>query len=213
MIPQISFGGETFYDISGIVTPNRYIRPITDGFALHHTAVHTSADTEDTELQHIQGINQYHITKGYGGFGYNAIVFPSGRVYTVGICEGARAHVAGHNNHLAGFVLADDLTTNPVGLGLLLGGGRLLKALAVKYGSLSLKGHQEWVTDPPQATSCPGNRAMTVLGSFYTIARALIDAENKSKIKEALREAYNNADLETLAKQIAYITGGRICGG
>lgn len=224
MLPTIKIGNEEFHDISGIVTANRYVRPTTDGIAIHHTVGQTAfpdknfnGTTMDEEIAHIVAINEYHITKGYGGFGYNGIAFESGRCYVVGQMNGARAHVANHNNHLLGLVAAGTFTDNAMPMGLFLALARMVKAAWVVYGQVLVGGHMEFVTDPAWATSCPGNGGMRSKLDIVRAARVLLvppsDPEQaKAAIKAALLEAYNNADLPRLAAQIAYITGGKFCG-
>lgn len=221
---QIEIGGELFYDIAGIVTPNRYVRPLTDGIAIHHTVGQTafpdknfSGSTMDEEIAHIKAINEFHIGKGYGGFGYNGIAFESGRCYSVGKMNGARAHVANHNNHLMGIVGAGTFTTQPMPLGVLLGLARMVKAGWKEYGTVTVKAHGLWVTDPAWATSCNGDMGRTQIPTIIKAAEALMvppaDPEKvKEAIRAALKDAYNNADLARLAAQIAYITGGKFCG-
>lgn len=226
LLPEITWGGERFYNIASIVTPNRYTRPGTDGIAVHHTVGQTefpdknaNGTSLDEQIAHVKAINAYHVQLGYDGFGYNAIVFRDGTCMTVGQCEGARAHVANHNNHLLGIAIAGTFTDTDVPLGASLGVGRILAAAQRNYGASIVKGHRQWVTDPAWATACPGDRGINFLGQMITIrdailagSQAAIEAEIKRKMAEVLRENAANANLEGLAAQIKFLSKGQFCG-
>jgi len=228
ILPTITWGSMEFYDISGIVTPNRYIRPGTDGLAVHHTVGQTefpdrnaNGTSLDEIVAHVKAIDAYHIEKGYGGFGYNAITFRDGTVCTVGQSEGARAHVANENDHLAGIAMAGDFSDDEVPLGLILGVGRWLAACSRVYGATAIKGHREWVQ--PQhlaqwATACPGDSGVSFIGKMIMTRDALLAGSNEALaaearrvISEALADNTQAANLDGLAAQIRYLTGGRLC--
>lgn len=225
MLPTITWGGQEFYDISGIVTPNRYTRAGTDGVAIHHSVAQTefpdrnaNGTSLDEQIEHVKAINAFHISKGYGGFGYNGIAFRDGTVMTVGKAEGARAHVANHNNHLTGICMAGTFTDQEVPIGLVLGVARFLAAVEHTYGVRVTKAHRRWVTDPAWATACCGDRGEQAIGQMLMAKSAIIakandalDAEVRARIAAALRENAAKGDLEGLAGQIKYITGGRLC--
>lgn len=174
--PRVSVGGELFFDIASLVTPNRYERPLTDGYAIHHTVGAQNFPTMQAELDHIEAINQQHIDAGYGGFGYNAIAFGSGRVYTVGDGGGGRAHVAFENGHLEGIAMAGNFQDNPVPFGLRLDVGRWLLAKFRQRGLHSVKPHREWVNTllhPEWATACCGDYGAGAIYSMLQVAAAL----------------------------------------
>lgn len=229
MLPTITWGGEQFYDISGIVTPNRYTRPGTDGVAIHHTVGQTefpdrnsNGTSLDEMVEHVKAVNQFHIDKGYGGFGYNAIVFRDGTCMTVGQSEGGRAHVANQNDHLLGIAMAGTFTEKDVPIGIILGVARILAATQRAYGVSTVKGHRDWVApqDKPQwATACPGDRGVAFIGQMIIARTAIISKANegieleiKRVIAGALAENVAKANLEGLAAQIKFLTGGKFCG-
>jgi hypothetical protein len=228
LLPEITFGGEVFYDISGIVTADRFPRPGTDGIAIHHSVGQTefpdrnaNGTSLDEQIAHVVSVNQFHVDKGYGGFGYNAIAFRDGTVFTVGNALGARAHVAWENTHLAGICMAGTFTDEDVPLGLILGVGRFLAACSRMYGHTAIKGHRDWVDDsrkPQWATACPGDKGVEFIGKMVMTRDALlagssaaIETEIKRKIGEALSENARTANLEGLAAQIKFLSGGKWC--
>lgn len=228
LLPVITWGGEQFYDCSGIVTPDRYTRPGTDGLAIHHTVAQTefpdknaNGTSLDEMVAHIKAIDAYHVSKGYDGFGYNAIVFRDGTVCTVGPSAGGRAHVAFENNHLAGLAMAGTFSDEEVPLGMLLGGGRWLAACYRMYGATVVKGHRDWVApehQPTWSTACPGDSGASFIGKMTMVRDAIlaksdeaIQIEIRRKIAEALLPNTLTANLQGLAGQIRYLTGGQYC--
>lgn len=229
LLPTITFGGQQFYDISGIVRPDRATRPLTDGIALHHSVGQTefpdlnaNGTSLDEQIAHVKAIDAFHVQQGYGGFGYTSIGFRDGTVMTVGKCAGQRAHVANQNHRLAGHCMAGTFTDKEVPVGMFLGAARVCAALEKEYGVTELRGHQKWVApqDLPQwATACPGSKGLQSVGNV-TLAKlailrsetAALDAIVRANIANAIRPAAEAGDLTVLANQIKYITGGRLCG-
>lgn len=231
LLPTITFGGQEFYDISGIVRSDASMggtRPTTDGFAIHHSVGQTEfPDTNmngtslDEQIAHIKAIDNYHVQQGYGGFGYNAIGFRDGTVFTVGNCSGKRAHVAFENWHLGGFCMAGTFTDKDVPIGLQLGGGRWLYAMEKVYGPHPAKGHQDWVNlaaHPTWATACPGAKGKAFIGKMVLVKAALLanegaalEAEVKRKMAEVLVPSAQAANLELLAAQVRFLSKGQFC--
>lgn len=228
LLPTITWGGQEFYDISGIVQPNRDTRPGTDGIAVHNTVGQTEfPDTNangtalDEQIEHVKAIDRYHIAQGYGGFGYNAISFRDGTVMTVGKAEGVRAHVAYENYHLAGIAMAGDFSTEPVPIGCILGVARFLLAMQKDYGVNTVKGHREWVQPahlPQWATACPGDSGVSYIGQMVMAREALngpspeeLAREVRRRMTEAILPNVLNANLEGLAAQVKYLSGGQWC--
>jgi hypothetical protein len=226
MLPVIQVGGMDFYDISGIVTPDTASRIETIGLALHHTVGQTefvdknaNGTTMDEEIAHIKAINSYHISVGYGGFGYNGIGFMSGRAYVVGPGRGQRAHVRWRNHQLEGFALAGTFTDRVPPLGCQLAAGRWTLAKFKQHGRLlELKGHNAWAlaSDPSQ---CPGAGGRSIIHAILRVAEALQNEENelletaiRRVIENALAPTVREGDLKKLAHQVAWITGGELCG-
>lgn len=230
MLPTVTIGTEVFYDISSIVSKDFKPRVRTDGLAFHHTVGQTefpdrnaNGTSMDEHIAHIKAINEYHIKVGYGGFGYNAIAFGDGSVYCVGKCGGQRAHVANHNHHLGGLAGAGDFSTKAPPLGLVGGAGRWFKAMWEEYRidpPQKIMGHTAWA-DPAWATSCPGAAGLKALSDkIFPIAVALWEHDPledyhnqiRAKIRAALEPAVIAGDVDTIAKQIAWLTGGKLCG-
>ena len=166
LLPTITFGGGTFTNIAGIVGPDFAQRPDTVGLAIHHSVTgdaqidaNMDGTTEDEEIALIEAINAYHRdVNGWGcGFGYNAAVAQSGRVYVVGPCLGKRAHVASRNHELAGIVMLGDFSTTEPSSEALAGAGRWVLAMdAMLSATLPVWGHRTWAT-ATSPTSCPGD--------------------------------------------------------
>lgn len=232
LLPTITWGGQEFYDISGIVRSDSSMggtRPATDGLAIHHTVGQTefpdknaNGTSLDEMIAHIKAIDNFHVQQGFGGFGYNGIVFRDGTVCTVGKSAGKRAHVAFENWHLAGIAVAGTFTDKPMPIGAFLGAARWCAAVEKEYGANIIKGHRDWVKPehkPEWATACPGDAGVLSVGNVIMAKNAIIqgqkdalDAAVRQKIAEAIKGPAAAGDLVTIAAQIKFITGGRICG-
>lgn len=131
---------------------------LVDAIVIHHTAgdpregesllLPASEMSMEDELNHIAVIHLYHKSKGFGGFGYHIIVFPSGRAYLVTPLDQWGAHVALQNDHLYGIAFAgsfyDKLPGEPQ-----MAGGR--EAIAYIPKELPIRPHLYW-----GGTACPG---------------------------------------------------------
>lgn len=181
----IVVGGQEFYDISAIVGPDRYHRSRTVALVIHHTVGPSSFASMEDELAHIRAIDAQHRANGWGGFGYQGIVFPSGRVYVVGRGHGARAHVADRNHELEGLAMAGDFSTAAPPLGIILGAGRWVFAKFKQRGFLSVMGHRQaaLASDP---TACPGDGGMRALPAILSVAAAL---GRRERLEDVLRRA------------------------
>lgn len=159
------------------------------GIAIHHTASRGNPDmSEDNERSVIRAIDAYHLAQGYGGFGYHAIVFQSGRSYICGDPEKSRAHVAHRNHELIGIAAHGDFTSEKPT-------PRLLQALTTTIreldpdGSLTIDGHTQWAL-PGNGTLCPGD-LIQALRDFD--ASSLISNPNQPpalEVAHALHFAY-----------------------
>ncbi len=125
-----------------------------DAIAIHHTVTfYLSPDaTESDEFNQILLINKYHKSKGFGGFGYHFIAFPSGRGYYVVPLTQWGAHVDLENGHLYGIAVAGDFSDTVPGL---LQRGAVASAIQFIYAFLRrrtpIRPHRAWGW-----TSCPG---------------------------------------------------------
>lgn len=84
-----------------------------DAVVIHHTVtffLRPDALVAE-ELNHIQMIHLYHESKGFVGFGYHYIVFPSGRAYLVTSLKQWGVHTKENNDHLWGIAAAGDFAT------------------------------------------------------------------------------------------------------
>ncbi|KKN29539.1 hypothetical protein LCGC14_0842970 [marine sediment metagenome] len=129
-----------------------------DAIAIHHTVtffLRPDATVEE-ELAHIDMIHRYHLSKGWGGFAYHLISFPSGRVYHVVPLTQWGAHVHAENDHLHAIVVAGDFTDRVPVLAQQEG---VVEGIRLIYATLgrqvSIRPHRSWnvLTYP---TACPG---------------------------------------------------------
>ncbi len=208
---MITIGGYEFYDISGIVGADRYVRPLTDGLIIHHSVTApiplSRAVTLQEKLTIIAAIDAYHASKGWGGFGYQGAVFGDGTVMVVGQGKGARAHVANQNSHLEGLVMIGDYSTSDPPLGCLLGAAQWVRAKQLTYGPLRVDGHRAFA-DASDPTSCPGDageRAVTKILHFATMLDEQRRLEAERAIRAALGPAWEALDLRTLHGQLHYL--------
>lgn len=133
-------------------TSGMRLNPI--GIAVHHTVTRMKEDaTEDQERAHIRAIDAYHLSQWEIGFGYHAILFPSGRAYWCGDPAWGRAHVARRNHELMGLAVVGDFRTQIASPALL---QRLEETLAEMdlEKKLPIAGHQQWNL-PGENTECP----------------------------------------------------------
>ncbi|KKM22136.1 hypothetical protein LCGC14_1628400 [marine sediment metagenome] len=125
-----------------------------DGIAIHHTVTFflSPSATVLEELAHIDMIHAYHKSKGWGGFAYHLISFPSGRVYLVVPLTQWGAHVHAENDHLHAVVVAGDFTARAPILAQQQGVAEGIRLIYTTLGrQVSIRPHRAWT-----ATSCPG---------------------------------------------------------
>lgn len=161
------------------------------GIAVHHSVTGqkiTETATESYELDHIKAIDQYHVSVGYGGFGYHAAVFPSGRAYLCGDLDSQRAHVAKRNHELLGVVLIGDFTDHIPEGKQLAGLGAVLREFTAYLGrEVPIKGHTGWAL-PGEGTGCPGRVAVLAF-------EALMQEERPSVFKRYAGAPLANPDF------------------
>ena len=103
--PLMADGGRGWCDI---------LAPVA--IAIHHSAARffpRAAPTPADEIAHLRMIDVYHVSLGYGAFGYHVAVFPSTRAYWCGTLTRCRAHVKDRNHELIGVVAIGDYTLAP----------------------------------------------------------------------------------------------------
>lgn len=191
MLPKIAIGGDIFWDMSPIISPDRYQRYDTIGIALHHSVGaadfpdrNWNGTTMDEEIEHIRAIEAQHLAQDFGGFGYNAIAFASGRVYVAGRCMGARAHVAGRNGELEGICMAGDYRTLRPAQALIAAVARYYRARVNVLGVKPIEGHRDWAL-PGNETTCPGDAGLNaVIGAIYAHTVAQEVGMTEQEIRE-----------------------------
>jgi len=148
---------------------------ITDN-AIHHTATLYLSPTATTadELNQIAVIHEYHIRRGFGGFGYHGIAFPSGRPYLVVPFDQWGANVADENNHIHGYAAAGTYTTVPPPLALQTALAHLIAA-GRRYLKRTVpdKPHRHW-----GGTTCPGEQWRAWVPTLTNIATFITNQED-----------------------------------
>jgi len=127
--------------------------------AIHHTAARFFPRPDPTpadELAHLRMIDAYHVSQGYGAFGYHLAVFPSTRAYWCGTLERARAHVKYRNHELIGVVAIGDFSADvPTSehRRAVVGAGNWIRDVTGRM--LPIDSHKR-LADPRSPTACPG---------------------------------------------------------
>lgn len=147
-----------------------------DAIAIHHTVTFfLSPDAAvGAELAHILMIHEYHKSKGWGGFAYHLISFPSGRVYLVVPLSQWGAHVHAENYHLYGIVVAGDFTDRvpvPAQQRGVAEGIRLVYATLGRQ--VSIRPHRAWST-----TACPGGTWKQWVPNLTALVEAEVEEED-----------------------------------
>jgi len=153
-------------DARGLMTDHGAGRYVLDpaaviGIAIHHSVsggqfYMAPAPSQDDELSHLIMIDQYHASKGWGGFAYHLAAFPSGRLYLCGNVNGARAHVASRNNELIGLVCIGTFTDVAPPPPLLAAAAAGVAYIWRTYPGRMIGPHREWAL-PEYPTTCPGD--------------------------------------------------------
>ena len=140
------------------------------GVAIHHSVsggqfFAAAVQDQDDELSHLLMIDQYHAAQGWGGFGYHAAAFPSGRWYLCGNLNGARAHVASRNHQLVGLVLIGTFTTTTPPPAQIAAAGAGVAFMRRTYLERPIAPHLVWAL-AEYPTSCPGDTWEQWLGAL-----------------------------------------------
>ncbi len=125
-----------------------------DAIAIHHTVTFflKPSATVAEERAHISMIHAYHKSKGWGGFAYHLISFPSGRVYLVVPLTQWGTHVRGENDHLEAVAVAGDFTDRVPVLAQQRGVAEGIRLVYAALGrQVSIRPHRSWTQ-----TACPG---------------------------------------------------------
>jgi hypothetical protein len=208
---DVCLGQAVIIDGTNLVTNPAGNRPqnpsLVIGIAIHHTVGNNAVQSESAERNTIRIIDQQHFNQGFGGFGYHGIVFPSGRVYHCG--EGQRAHVAGRNHQLRGWVFSGTFT-HELPTPAAYEGMReaLLWERATK--PLTVMGHREWAL-MGEGTACPGmivpfdwelflanpQKVVAGVGAHFTDGTDMEIWNNTSgKVLDGIGIRYDNGEIE-----------------
>lgn len=163
-VPAYLLGLSDMIDARSLVTNPAGFGKVQNviGYAVHHSVTQMAATaTEADERLHIQAIDRYHASIGYGGFGYCAAAFPSGRSYLCGNLDSQRAHVKGRNHELIGVVAIGTFTDKMPEGPQMQAIHDCLDTFRGTFGLLPTKGHGAWAL-PGEGTACPGQ-----LGQFH----------------------------------------------
>lgn len=127
------------------------------GLAVHHTAGgNAPMHSEAAERAVIRAIDNLHLDKGFGLFGYHMIAFNSRRVYQTGSLFGSRAHVEDRNHQLVGIVMHGNFTTTLPNDPLIAALREGLNYMLAYYPDRPIKGHRDWAFNY-SSTACPGD--------------------------------------------------------
>lgn len=138
------------------------------GIAIHHSVTFFPAVTSRAdEVHHLRMIDQYHASKGWGGFGYHLATFPSGRAYLCGSLTGARAHVASLNDRYVGLVLIGDFTSVGPGDTQIAAASEAVAYIRGHYPRRPIGGHRDFAL-PAYPTACPGDTYQQWLARLNT---------------------------------------------
>lgn len=136
--------------------PHFDVRPlgVINTIVIHHSVSKGVKSTIQAELDYLGAVyHLHHDINQWGGIGYHAVVFPSGRAYITGGVEDIRAHVLGKNFNTYGICLVGDFTDSPPGRAQLESTHQLVNEVSYGLGrALYVVGHRDLM-----ATQCPGN--------------------------------------------------------
>lgn len=139
-------------------------RATTDTFSVHHTVTQPPANNIGAELASIMAVHAYHrdpnpaINKGpWGGHGYHAACFNSGRWWRVNANDKIpRAGVAHHNHHVLHIACYDTLTNKLPEDGMIEAVNSAIDFYRDEFGDCQILAHRQMIT-PGYETSCPGD--------------------------------------------------------
>jgi len=166
---------------------------ITDN-AIHHTAtLYLSPNATPTdEINQIAVIHEYHIRRGFGGFGYHGIAFPSGHAYLITPLDQWGANVANENNHIHGYAAAGTYTTVPPPAQLQAALARLIAA-GRRYLQRTVpdRPHRHW-----GGTACPGDPWAAWVPALAALADKEEDMgmtpEQETRLRAVEAQAHNH---------------------
>ena len=176
------------------------------GIAIHHSVsggsfFMSNTPDEDDELSHLLMIDQFHASKGWGGFGYHLATFPSGRLYLCGNLNGARAHVASRNDELIGLVLIGTFTDTPPPASQIAAAASGVAFIRRTYPARPIGPHRNWAL-PEHATACPGD---TWAGWLPRLETPIGDDDMTPDQERKLNEVH-----AILTDQVPFVWGGTV---
>ena len=172
-----------------------------DAIAIHHTVTFflSPSATVAEERAHISMIHVYHKSKGWGGFAYHLISFPSGRVYLVVRLTQWGTHVKGENDHLDAIVVAGDFTDRVPVLAQQEGVAEGIRLIYATLGrEVSIRPHRAW-----GGTACPGNAWQSWVPGLTALVEE-DDMTTPEEVREIMQEelAPIKAELSTIKAKI-----------
>jgi hypothetical protein len=143
-------------NLPGIGWPDR--RETTD-FSIHHTVTRPPADDPAAELDSIMAVHNYHRdVMAFGGHGYHAACFESGRWWLVNAnTDIARAGVGNRNTKLYHIAAYGTYSNSVPPDGMLYALSSALEFARDRYGDKPWGGHRDYML-PGFETTCPGNK-------------------------------------------------------
>jgi len=183
------------------------LRPLEqiEWIVIHHDAGIPPSDSVDAERRYIQNLNEYFLVgRGWPGFGYYALIMPSGRVWITSPADRATYHV-GVKDTAAGAIIG--LDENGIALGIAFAGSythglpttealRAAKKVISdwKAGLPSFRavlGHREI---PGAATECPGRPIMEWIDREFGLADSTEDI--RAALLETARHIHSIAEIQ-----------------
>lgn len=175
--------------------PSAYpARTHTIGIAVHHTTGPgwpervNPGDIKniDDELAYLMAIHNYHANPQYdpqgnvlksawGGLGYHAAAFPSGRWYLSHenlLLQ--RAGVASRNFEIISVVMVGNFSDKAPGFLQQEGCAEAIAYIIEELGDLSFQGHRDWAL-PGHGTACPGDAYYQVHDKIAARVRRLLN--------------------------------------
>lgn len=128
--------------------------------------------TVDQEVARIRAIDAFHRTLGWGGFGYNAAAFPSGRAYEGRGAGRSGAHTKGQNHKPA--IMLPGHGDRTAMTAAQITAHRRIQAQWIRDGHLTerphVSGHRDYA-----AKSCPGSKVYPQLPQVRGVTAAELD--------------------------------------
>jgi hypothetical protein len=151
-----------------------------NGISVHHDGevmapgdTNYNGSTADEDLRRLVAIYEWNYPR-LGGFPYQLVASPNGRLFLCRPIETWGAHTGGHNNHLLGIAMMGDYSNSEPPVAQLCAGSLgLIIFWRWREGLLRAAGHCDW---PDQFTECPGTRRSVWIDKMLKYAAANVQA-------------------------------------